>query len=224
MAISINKAILISQKEISDNEFILKFLTSKGQISLLAQGLKKINSKNRNNLLEGALCEIEYFAARLINKIGRLKKVTLIGQYDIFNEKTFVLLNRIVKLSKQIYFQNSIVNLYWKIIDYFNDSHIHIFLNLFYVHILKYFNYQVITNTCAKCHSNKNIVSFNYFYNGFLCKNELMPFYMSNILLENIYNLYNDEIKYLNTCSKLHGQIIYYLITKFCLTYNIVNF
>ncbi|WP_406613970.1 recombination protein O N-terminal domain-containing protein [Mycoplasma corogypsi] len=74
MAETIRKCVVLKIAQIEENTSIVTFFDENGTFSLRALGLSKINSKNRMNLQIGNVVEIEYFKARLIGSLGKLKK------------------------------------------------------------------------------------------------------------------------------------------------------
>nr|WP_307916550.1 hypothetical protein [Mycoplasmopsis bovis] len=57
---------------------LVTVLGTNGVFKLFAPGLTKTTSKNRQNLQIGSICEIEYFKARFVNKLNKLKKANLL--------------------------------------------------------------------------------------------------------------------------------------------------
>lgn len=216
---TINKGIFIYKKELSENEFLVTFLTTEGQLTLFAQGLNKPTSKNAANLIYGALCEFEYFQARQTNKVGRLKKATLLFKYELGNEKSFTFLSRVHDLVKNIHFQNEFINIYLEIVSYINDENFYQSFNCFLKALLKYYDLSFNLTSCLEC-SNTDVSYFDFKIKGFLCSKHSTKSY-SPLLLERLYILLNDTKEYVQLPVSEVDEIIYYLITSFCLENNL---
>ncbi|UUM19735.1 MULTISPECIES: DNA repair protein RecO [unclassified Mycoplasma] len=218
---TIQKAIFLYQKQLSANEFLVTFLTQSGQITLFALGLNKLLSKNASNLIQGALCEIEYFQARYANKIGRMKKVSLIGSYQFSNEKTFLLLKRISTWAQEVYLQNEFIDYYQIVNQHQQETHFFKILNIFLLALIKYHAIKLTLNQCAMC-SNEHIVDFELAQGGFLCATHSSKQYSAQ-LLEQIYYLFNHVTIYISAPENDQDKIIYYLMTQFCFENKILN-
>ncbi len=186
---TITQGILLRELEIDDNKWQLIFLNDKGKIlKLYASGLGKIDSKNRLNLKEYSLINIEYFASRNIdNNNGKLKKVSLIKSNSIKSAQELFIWNL---LSKVLILENN-----WNIsiYDYLNNLIDEEFIILndifkFFILVLRKYNYQFEITKCSICGSNQNIASFDLNSGGLVCKNcitnekELIPITMIKLI------------------------------------------
>ncbi|UUD36368.1 recombination protein O N-terminal domain-containing protein [Mycoplasmopsis citelli] len=219
--ITIKEAIFLNQKQVGQNEFLTTFLTSQGQVTLFAQGLNKPLSKNASNLVEGGLCIIEYFQARQKQKIGRLKKVSLLGQYNFGDEFVFRLLKRIQNMALSIHFDNEFIQTYHLVNGIFDNEHFFQVINLFLVTLIKYHQVEINVISCALC-SSKRITSFDLNQGGFLCSSHCQKT-KSAQLLEWIYYLFNAPTIYIGESQSDLDKIIYFLLTSFCIEKLILN-
>lgn len=174
MAETISKAYLIHRNDYEMFDEIIGIINEHGNIfSLLALGVKKILSKNSRNLFFGCLAEFEFFASRDIdNKIGKLKKVTLLeNNIDISSRVPLILVSKLIydlrlKGKKIFLWLSETVDL----IKQFDVS----FDNLIIIKILlgtfKHLGVKICLDKCSCCNS-KNIYSFSQKNFGFVCFN-----------------------------------------------------
>lgn len=92
----IDKGYLISIKDYQENDHIINFIFSDGNIhGMLSKGSRKLLSKNGRHLLMGSLLETEYFGSRRIEKLSLLKRVKSINPITLMesNNQTITFLN-----------------------------------------------------------------------------------------------------------------------------------
>nr|WP_322959101.1 DNA repair protein RecO [Mycoplasmopsis canis]WQQ12515.1 DNA repair protein RecO [Mycoplasmopsis canis] len=209
MSTRISRAIVLDIKLNDDNNHIVTFFTSDGILRLLATGIHKINSKNKNNLHLGSIVEIEFFSARLKNKVGRLKTVNIEKIFDLTNISKIYFFSRIKKLFLNIKEPNHLFELYLRVFDFINKEYYNKLLTFFYAQSLFYFGINPSYDSCRLCNSKSNLINFHLEKGGFIC------------------NRHGDEIthesiEYLNAIwASFHSFKKYLIITDFNLDYNI---
>ncbi|WAM01022.1 recombination protein O N-terminal domain-containing protein [Mycoplasmopsis felis] len=129
--------IVLEIHQTGENDFLVSFfLLPMALLTLYTQGLNKQTSKNRNNLQIGSIVEIEYFKARLKDKIGRMKKVNLLVNISLIDIKINLFVSDIVKLFKNINQKNHLYNEYLTHIKKINQDNVDLFLAYFYAQSL----------------------------------------------------------------------------------------
>ncbi|WP_426461015.1 recombination protein O N-terminal domain-containing protein [Mycoplasma hafezii] len=169
MAESIQKAIVLNIHEDSENLFIVSFFTKNGILKLAAQGLNKPLSKNRVNLQIGALVEVEYFAARLSGKTGKLKKSHLISSINIDELKNAEFADKYVKLLANIQAPNHVFEQCLEIYDLISPLTGNKILTFLYAQSLIYFGLCPNFTSCHLCLNERNLIHFNLNEGGFVC-------------------------------------------------------
>ncbi|WP_322908822.1 DNA repair protein RecO [Mycoplasmopsis felis] len=188
--VSLINGIVLEIHQTGENDFLVSFFTSNGLLTLYTQGLNKQTSKNRNNLQIGSIVEIEYFKARLKDKIGRMKKVNLLVNISLIDIKINLFVSNIVKLFKNIKQKNHLYNEYLTHIKKINQDNVDLFLAYFYAQSTTYFGVQPSFNKCRTCFSNKNLVDFSIIEGGFICSKHSNIIYKSNDELILFWSLY----------------------------------
>lgn len=197
--------IVLKIKKHSENEFIVYFLCAKGVLKLFAMGLEKPTSKNKTNLVIGAIVEIEYFKARLKNKIGRLKtvKTLLFPVYNFKSLEEYFEFQKLIKLFLTINFENNFLSVYKFMLEKLKYINYEYAMTYFYGQLL--INYGVCPNfkSCAICMQESNLVSFNLEEGGFFCNKHSDEIEILNVeVLNLIYLSYNNFILYVQKTNK----------------------
>lgn len=166
---------LISEYEYGEYDKILKFIINENRfISCLAKGLRKSGSKNARQLFFGILTEIQFFEARLNNKLSKLKKVNLIEQLDqtIIENYSLVVLNYLYEKILHDCFQINVYTLYKNFLDLIKtkkyDSEF--LINYFLIRCQTLFGFKLIYKKCSICGTQKQINSVSIENNGILCR------------------------------------------------------
>lgn len=174
MAEIITKAYLINRKDYELFDEIITFINEYGNIfTVLALGVKKILSKNSRNLFYGCLSEFEFFSSRDIdNKIGKLKKVLILeNNIDISNRFPLILLNKAIYVCKlkgtNVFEYLSYIVLLLKNVEEKFDNKIVLKI---LAKLTSFLGIKPILNRCSCC-SSKDIYTFSFVNNGFVCKN-----------------------------------------------------
>ncbi|QKT05636.1 DNA repair protein RecO [Mycoplasma sp. OR1901] len=197
MAVSIKFGIVLEVKQIEENGFIVSFFTRRGMLRLFAQGLNKIESKNRANLIPGSIVEIEYFASRLKDKVGRLKKATITHFFDITNKKKNAAFLRIKKIFLNFNFPNHLFDSYKDYFDKFDIENSEKFVTFIYVQSTVYFGIVPVFNKCRICGSRKNLIDFQASEGGFICNKHGHIYIKTNLELNAYWSLFHNFEKYL---------------------------
>ncbi|WP_027121142.1 DNA repair protein RecO [Mycoplasma leonicaptivi] len=202
MSENISKAIVLSIYQIEENGFLVSFFNEKGCFELFANGLNKISSKNRANLQIGSIVEIEYFPARLKQRVGKLKKAHLIETLDLIQEKNAKFAKKIALLLKNIRVNNHMFLWYTKIFHLINETNVAKLLTFFYAHSLIFFGIEPVFNACRICKSRKNLIDFEVSDGGFLCDLHDKSQTKSLNFLTAVWYSFNDLKKYLITTNQ----------------------
>lgn len=172
MAESIIKGIVleVSNYPENDNESLIKLLTKKGILNLIASGLNKAQSKNKANLLPGSYTEIEYFKARLRGKFSRLKKANALIVPDYDNRHNIVLITKLLRFFNNFESSyNPIVQAYLTILPYMGQGKNRWLLTYVLGQSLDYFGAKIVNDKCVECLTPGNLCDFQFYKGGFLC-------------------------------------------------------
>ncbi|VEU76717.1 DNA repair protein RecO [Mycoplasmopsis columbina] len=219
MAETIEKVIFLNflDSNTSDNDAIIKVLGEKNSFYLLAQGVNKSESKNRNNLIPGALVEIEYFKARLANSTSKLKKANILSNIDLKNIENLKFLQQIILyLSNFEQRTTKIYNAYLQVLDAFEllTSVQKIYAKTFLImQGLEYWGINPNFFACCDCGQREQIVDFRFEHGGYKCIKHAGNYRKSHKLLMLFYYAKNDFYAYLKEATvELDYQIYYELL------------
>ncbi|QBF34929.1 DNA repair protein RecO [Mycoplasmopsis phocirhinis] len=199
MAETIQNAIIlnISGSPTSINDAFVDFYTRTGRMRLLAKGINKQGSKNRANLQIGSISQIEYFSARKVNSIGRLKRSNLIENIDYSNEQNLKFVAKILNIFEQI--KNKSVRLfdaYWSAIQKLHETSTDRLILFILANALSHFGLMPISDRCVVCQKYTNLCDFSWYLGGFLCA-EHKKNIRWNKELKTIYFMFYDIDKFL---------------------------
>ncbi|QNM93926.1 DNA repair protein RecO [Mycoplasma sp. Pen4] len=208
MAESITRALVLDIKKHEENEFIVTFFNQKGVFSLFAKGLEKPTSKNKSNLILGGIVDIEYFAARSKEKVGRLKKATLETALDITNRSNSTLFIELRKLFLRIQNNNHLFLEYQRYMDDFNEKNNQYVLTYFYAQVMPHFGISPSFNKCFACGSTRNFVNFEINNGGFICNQHGQKSFLSPYVLHSIWASFHNLLSYIEiTDIKLNYEL-----------------
>ncbi|MGV2393169.1 UNVERIFIED_CONTAM: DNA repair protein RecO [Campylobacter lari] len=149
---------------------IVTFLDRNGVFKVLAKGINKAQSKNKSNLLIGSLVQIEFFRARLKNKVSRLKKVNLIKTINFSDEFQ---LKYVLKATKFLtLFTNycyEIYQAYIETLNYLNKGKSSYLITFLLARSLSYFGIKPQIERCINCKTPGNLCDFSLHKGGFIC-------------------------------------------------------
>lgn len=160
MALKIDKAYVIKVMDYQTFDQIITFFNEFGyKFNLISIGSRRIASKNGRHLIVGNLNEVEYFPARIENKIGRMKKSVTITAipWEFHDYLSFNLLNEFVY--KETHPNKKLFNFYS---NFINVMHEHKFsdyalLIRVLIFIIEFSGMSLSRIRCAFCLSNQPI-------------------------------------------------------------------
>ncbi|WP_156932505.1 hypothetical protein [Mycoplasmopsis sturni] len=197
MGTSFINGVYLGYQKVSDNNFITSFITDNGMFKLRAFGLENLTSKNRNNLIPGAVVKLEYFASRFPEGIGRLKKATKIDRFEVIDLDIVAFYQKCYKFFQQIQEPNYLVKLYQHLIEKSIKENLNAILIIIYMHGLVHFGARLSYWHCAKCNKTTKLTTFNFEEGGFLCTLHHRGKYMSRYALEHCYYIYTKPLVFL---------------------------
>ncbi|PZW01516.1 DNA repair protein RecO [Metamycoplasma auris] len=181
--------IILEIKNHNDNDGILKILINDGIRFLYAKGIQKSQSKNKLNTPLLGLVNLEIIKSKFINKISTLKRAKVISVFPMNP-----MLQNIYNLV--LYFLNYINN---KNLD-FNKYRIFLesvernpnqSLSYLLLEILRVFGMKPNFESCVECKNKTNIIDFEFYKGGYLCK-EHSNNYKNSDYLRALYWLEHD--------------------------------
>ncbi|TKA59008.1 hypothetical protein MBOVa_4130 [Mycoplasmopsis bovis 8790] len=224
MAEKVEKVIVLKIEEYTQNEnaALVTVLGTNGVFKLFAPGITKTISKNRQNLQIGSICEIEYFKARFVNKLNKLKKANLLilPHYEDnlvlkFIAKMVLFLENFNDNAKEVfdayvecllkydhYVKNGFEDLETK------DNPLRYMITYLVSKALKYNGIQPNHHRCISCNSPANLIDFKFSEGGFIC-GECTSNQRWTKELKSFYFLFNSLDKYILMSNKAVNDIIY---------------
>ncbi len=173
MAEIITKGYLINRCDYGMFDEVISFINEHGNIfTVLSLGVKKILSKNGRNLFYGCLSEFWIFASRDIdNKMGKLKKVNILeNNISISTRTPLILFSKIIYDSKLK--GEKTFKFFEELVDFvknYNETNDYLIMTHMLHKIMDILGIKPILDKCCFC-ENKNIYSFSFINNGFVCK------------------------------------------------------
>lgn len=184
MAFIITKGYLIYRLNFDVFDEILVFIAETGQrFSCFAPGTRRIISKNARALEFGNYLEIEAFLSPNKDKMGKLKKVSILSsiEFGLLNNRALYLtndlLNKVTNFNLKLYgFYQEILSL---ILLHNNEYAISCYG---FVKFLKIIKFNMHYDSCIKCSSTNKIISISLVHKGLICKEclEKSDFVFSN--------------------------------------------
>ncbi|WP_416738040.1 DNA repair protein RecO [Mycoplasmopsis meleagridis] len=221
MAEKIEKVILLEifpYRE-NSNDAIIKVMNNRKIFSLLARGINKAKSKNRANLQLGCLVEIEYFKARMSNRLSKLKRATLLTQLNYKKVELIKFINKIIlfllafeNLNTKFIYREYIRIL--KSINSLSASQFHFAKTYLVTKLFRPFGIEPNFYSCHVCFKKNNIAYFNFTGGGYECTEHNDNNFISSKLLELIYFSYHSYDNYIKKTDIISDEFIYrnYLI------------
>ncbi|WP_027120342.1 recombination protein O N-terminal domain-containing protein [Mycoplasmopsis lipofaciens] len=218
MAEKIEKVILLDINDYSNDENagIITVLGKNGVFSLLAMGINKGNSKNKSNLQVGSLIEIEYFKARLNNKLNKLKKAKLLYEIDYSNKFNLVYVAKATKFLKN-FTSNAvnIINTYIETFEFLGKGYNDFLLTYLIANSLYYFGLKPNIESCVECNSPGNLCDFEFYIGGYLCALHAKKQRWTKEL-KSVYYLFQNLKTYMQICipqvnNKIYLELLHYL-------------
>lgn len=207
METELENGILIKKQDYDDYDEIITILYKDNLIVILALGVRKITSKNRNALQLGNIINISYFKARLVNKISKLKKATIEFQPEIEkSDSSDILLDILYEVNKVENPTKEIYKAYLESISFLGKEwnwHIKTYV---YCRILTAYGLYPNFLGCTTCGRKDRIIDFQWDAGGFIC------FYHSKFekdidFLNGIKNLSISFDKYMEISPEINKKI-----------------
>ena len=184
------EGIILKQSDYKENSLILSVLTKEyGKISLIAQGAKKITSKNASHILPYTKSNFlfDYIETKTI---FRLKNVSTISLYrhlheDLFASTAASVVGELCDVmsydDSDLSFLQDLYVLTETTFTYLNDlKNVQLVLALYVSSILKLFGIQPEVDGCAICGQEK-VVTISVEDGGFLCQEHAYQHNKKNI-------------------------------------------
>lgn len=170
MAIDKEVGIVIKTLDFQDYDKIITILTPDSLLSFIALGVRKIDSKNRVALQLGNVIEIEYFKARLTNKLSKLKTATLIKQPPLKQADTALVWLEIIKyLQKMKHGSEVVFKSILEAYPFFGEEFNHFAKTYIAFAMLDELGLKPNMNSCVECNRRDRIQGFDLHKGGFLC-------------------------------------------------------
>ena len=171
------EGVVISETPYKDNSKILNILTKDGIIGLISKGCKNLKSPLR--LISSKLVYAEFTIYYNESSLSTLKEGSIINNFSYIRTEPSLIPYSvhiyITDLVRQVVKQTEINNIYdlyistiKKIEDGLNPI---VMMNILEIKLLDYLGCPIELNACAKCGSNKNIITIDPDVGGYICKN-----------------------------------------------------
>lgn len=200
-----------------ETDAIIKLICPFGFLSFFAMGVNKPNSKNNVALQLGNFIECEVFLARAQDKLSKLKKATIIDQFDLINKPYSVNLLKAIKFSRYVEL-NSLD--FFAIFDQFIKNihkNSYFALTWFLYRLLKILGYAQVNDKCIECSSNQNIIEIDISKGGFICNKHNKN--ITNInTLKNFLLLSNDINEYIKLANDFGDKELKDMFEKFIMS------
>ncbi|AAU14149.1 DNA repair protein RecO [[Mycoplasma] mobile] len=209
------ESIIIKSENFQEFDVILSVMDFNKIYPIIALGVRKIKSKNRNGVLLGSYSELEFFEARLNNKTSKLKKAHLIKNFDLLNSENLLIVQELFKYINKVNVNTQAVfNSYLECLDEFGKGN-NFFIKTYIVNkTLFSLGLNVNYSFCYKCGTNQKLANFSFFEGGFSCfkhsKNKL-----NAKILQSIYNLNISFKKYVETTSAETNIFIFNILKNY---------
>lgn len=169
------EGVVVSTTSFSENSKIINILTKEGVVSVISKGSKKLNSPLR--IISNKLTYGEYTIYYNRDKLSTLKEGSVINEFkNIHSDLSLIsYFTYITELSNQVMKENNheeIYNLYIKTVLKIEDGlNPIVMMNILEIKLLDYLGVSLSLNGCAKCGSDKDIITIDPDVGGYLCKN-----------------------------------------------------
>lgn len=219
------EGVVISETPYKENSKILNILTKEGIIGVISKGCKNLKSPLR--LVSSKLVYAEFTIYYNESSLSTLKEGTIINNFThIRTDPSLIPYSvyiYITDLVRQVVKQTEIANIYDlyistinKIEDGLNPI---VMMNILEIKLLDYLGCPIELNACAKCGSNKNIITIDPDVGGYICKdcykNEIIYDEKTRKMLRMYYLVDIDSIKELKIKDYVIDNINNFLTTYY---------
>lgn len=170
MATSFALGLVIKIVDYGATDQVVTILTAQEKLSFIALGVRKMTSKNRIAIGLGNLIEIEFFKARLQNRLSKLKKATLHLQLPLLDGDTPQVVQEIIlKLIKIPQADSKLwyaIEEAWAFLGKTSNHHVKVFV---LTRLLSVYGYWPIWDRCHVCQKRHHIIDFAFYQGGFSC-------------------------------------------------------
>lgn len=169
------EGVVVSTTPFSESSKIINILTKEGIVSVISKGSKKLNSPLR--IISNKFTYGEYTIYYNRDKLSTLKEGSVINEFkNIHSDLSLIsYFTYITELSNQVMKENNheeIYNLYIKTVLKIEDGlNPIVMMNILEIKLLDYLGVSLSLNGCAKCGSDKDIITIDPDVGGYLCKN-----------------------------------------------------
>ncbi|MGL5732904.1 MAG: DNA repair protein RecO [Metamycoplasmataceae bacterium] len=163
--------VIISKSSYLDNDEILSIHGENAIFKIFAKGVKKIESKNRSNVIAGSLVEFEILENYSTNDWFFLKKATIIkGLPEITknNSRKMEILMKIIWKIRN--FNADIYKTYNLLLNDFDSVDFYKIQTFLVSKILESNGEGLSFQNCVICSTNQHLYSFDVVQGGMLCK------------------------------------------------------
>jgi len=211
----ITKGYLIDKHDFQTFDEIITFINEFGnKFVCIAQGTRKIESKNGRNLLLGNYCEFQFFLARNEDKVSKLMKANAITrvEWPIYRQ-SFVTLNALA--NQLIYPDTKNYKFYEQMLPYATDK----LISDAKAELIILRNYCSLTgidlhvDDCVLCH-NHHIKTISFEHKGLVCGQCAEINHVHNFDLQFsklFYHLFRNEYDKMDRYSEYYLEALKYL-------------
>lgn len=171
------EGVVISETPFKENSKILNILTVDGIIGVVSKGCKNLKSPLR--LISSKLVYAEFTIYYNEDRLSTLKEGTIINNFTYIRTEpslipysTYIyitdLVTQVIKQSTSPNIYNMYISTIKKIEEGLNPI---VMMNILEIKLLDYLGCPIELNACAKCGSNKNIITIDPDIGGYLCAN-----------------------------------------------------
>ncbi len=199
------EGVVISETPFKENSKILNILTSEGIIGVVSKGCKNLKSPLR--LISSKLVYGEFTIYYYQNRLSTLKEGNVLNNFTYIRTEpslvpysTYIyitdLVTQVVKQSAPENIYKLYISTIKKIEEGLNPI---VMMNILEIKLLDYLGCPIELNACAKCGSNKNIITIDPDIGGYLCEhcrtNEIIYDEKTRKMLRMYYLVDIDSIK-----------------------------
>ncbi|MGL4252109.1 MAG: DNA repair protein RecO [Metamycoplasmataceae bacterium] len=203
---------IISKSPYLDNDEILNVYGENSIIKVYAKGVKKIESKNRSNVIVGSLVDFEILENYSKNDWFFLKKATTIKSLPDINKNNSDKIETLVKiLRKMRNFSNDVFNTYNFLLNNLESENFYKIQTFLVSRILESNGEGLSFQNCVICSTNQQLYSFDVMQGGMLCKKHGEHSTPLD-LLKSLYSIGESIEKYIKTTNPETNKKIFNIL------------